>query len=480
MIRDFVAGILWGGLVAGAGLGVVSQVAPLGSGAGVTTGSEPDGQEIASADAVTKPAPIEKPVEPVEEPFLAQPKAPMPEGDAPALAPGSDLTLQPQIEPLPKAPDAELQVDVIPLPQAEMPALPKVTEVPAKPMAEAPPEIEAPPAGGLPAETDGPNPDPQGADLLPVPSVTAPRESLLLPEPDQNPAQPPLTVIPDAPIPESAVPGLAVPDAVTTLQPSPGLADKVDGVTTNRLPAIGQETADTAVEPAAETTADLPPIKRFAREFENPAAKPLFAILLIDPGTPDIDRVALAALPFAVTFIIDPLAANARDAAATYRASGQEVVMLASGIPNGAAASDLEQTFQAHAAALPEAVAVIDLASGGFQDNRDLAAQVLLVLKAQGRGLITFDQGLNAADQVARREDVAAAVVFRTLDDDGEDAPVIRRYLDRAAFKAAQEGRVAVVGTARPETIAALLEWAVEGRAASVMLAPITAVMSVE
>jgi hypothetical protein len=202
--------------------------------------------------------------------------------------------------------------------------------------------------------------------------------------------------------------------------------------------------------------------------------------LLIDPGTPDIDRVALAALPFAVTFIIDPLAANARDAAATYRASGQEVVMLASGIPNGAAASDLEQTFQAHAAALPEAVAVIDLASGGFQDNRDLAAQVLLVLKAQGRGLITFDQGLNAADQVARREDVAAAVVFRTLDDDGEDAPVIRRYLDRAAFKAAQEGRVAVVGTARPETIAALLEWAVEGRAASVMLAPITAVMSVE
>ena len=180
-----------------------------------------------------------------------------------------------------------------------------------------------------------------------------------------------------------------------------------------------------------------------------------------------------------MTFVIDPLAANAAEAAATYRAAGHEVVMLASGIPEGATASDLEQTFQTLASALPEAVAVIDLPAGGFQDDRQRAAQVVPILKAQGRGLLTYERGLNAADQVARREDVPAALIFRQLDAEGEAGPVLRRYLDRAAFKAAQEGRVAVIGSTRPETVAAILEWTVEGRAASVALAPATAVLTV-
>jgi polysaccharide deacetylase 2 family uncharacterized protein YibQ len=105
---------------------------------------------------------------------------------------------------------------------------------------------------------------------------------------------------------------------------------------------------------------------------------------------------------------------------------------------------------------------------------------VVPLIKSQGRGLITFDRGLNAADQVARREDVPSATIFRQLDAEGEDAPLIRRYLDRAAFKAAQEGRVMVLGETRPETIAALMEWTVEGRASSVTLAPATAVMAVQ
>jgi len=36
---------------------------------------------------------------------------------------------------------------------------------------------------------------------------------------------------------------------------------------------------------------------------------------------------------------------------------------------------------------------------------------------------------------------------------------------------------VVVIGTAREATITALMEWAVEGRSASVALAPISAVM---
>ena len=124
-------------------------------------------------------------------------------------------------------------------------------------------------------------------------------------------------------------------------------------------------------------------------------------------GLPDLDRAKLAALPFPISFVIDPLDPSASAAAAIYRAAGKEVVMLASGIPTGATASDLEQTFQANAGVLPEAVAVMDLGAKGFQDNRPLATMVVPIIKDQGRGLVTFEAGLNAADQVARREDVA-------------------------------------------------------------------------
>jgi hypothetical protein len=47
-------------------------------------------------------------------------------------------------------------------------------------------------------------------------------------------------------------------------------------------------------------------------------------------------------------------------------------------------------------------------------------------------------------------------------------------------FKAGQDGRATVAGTVTPDVVAALLEWTVEGRAATVALAPVTAVLTVE
>ncbi len=73
----------------------------------------------------------------------------------------------------------------------------------------------------------------------------------------------------------------------------------------------------------------------------------------------------------------------------------------------------------AMAQALPESVAVMDLPEPAFQSDRPLATMVVSVVGAQGRGLLTWDRGLNAADQVARREDVPAAVAFRDLDGQG-------------------------------------------------------------
>ena len=290
-----------------------------------------------------------------------------------------------------------------------------------------------------------------------------------------------ITMDPEPVTPELAVkPSLRNDTAPDTLPATAALESDVEGVTMGRLPRIGDAADAPAEEAPAILAEDAPPIQRFARPFQNDSGKPLFAVLLRDTGGADVDRARLAALPFPITFVVDPLAASAAEAATIYRAAGQEVVMLASGIPEGAQASDLEQTFQAHAGTLPDAVAVMDLVTGGFQDNRPLATQVVPVIKAQGRGLITFERGLNAADQVARREDVASATIYRHLDAEGQDTPLIRRLLDRASFTAAQEGRVMVLGDTRPETIAALMEWTLEGRASLVTLAPVTAVMSVK
>ncbi len=285
--------------------------------------------------------------------------------------------------------------------------------------------------------------------------------------------------------PETATQSPALDQTATTapdsVRPSTGFGGSVDGVKTGRLPSIEAVPATGATPAAGSITitgASSAPIDRFAKAFENVEKKPVFAILLQDTGGPDIDREALAAIPFPVSFVIDPMLPDAATAAQIYRAAGQEVLMMASGIPEGAQASDLAVSFEVMAKTLPEAVAVVDLEQGGFQGNRVLATQVIALIQDQGRGVISWDRGLNAASQVARRDGVPSAVIFRALDAGNESSPVIRRYLDRAAFKAAQDGRVVVAGQTRPETVAALLEWAVEGRAATVAIAPATAVMT--
>jgi polysaccharide deacetylase 2 family uncharacterized protein YibQ len=302
-----------------------------------------------------------------------------------------------------------------------------------------------------------------------VPAEDAPA----LPGAEVEPLDPEAGSLPEA---EGADP------SASTFDPAPGLGS-TDGVVINRLPRIGDAPAEAtpaADAPTAAPDLDTRPVTQFAAAFENLDGKPTFAIVLIDPGTADLDREALATLPFPVTFALDPLDPETPARAAIYRSADKEVVMLATGIAEGAQASDVEVAFQTMAQALPEAVAVMDLADPTFQDRRPLASIVVPVVGAQGRGVLTWDQGLNAADQVARRDDVPAAVVFRDIGSAGADSAAIRRLLDRAVFKAGQDGRVAVAGTASPETVAALLEWTVEGRAATVALAPLTAVLTVE
>ncbi|NHX27684.1 divergent polysaccharide deacetylase family protein, partial [Escherichia coli] len=94
-----------------------------------------------------------------------------------------------------------------------------------------------------------------------------------------------------------------------------------------------------------------------------------------------------------------------------------------------------------------------------------------------GHGLISFDRGLNSARQIAEGADVPAGLIFRLLDANDESAPVIRRYLDRAAFKAGQDGQVIMLGHSRSETVKALFAWTLESKSPDIQMAPASAVL---
>lgn len=503
-MRGFVAGLFWGGIVSAVGLGVVSELAPLPANQDKAPVAEAATAEVPSTEPVST---AETPAAEVAAPATPEPAAPA-EADAatPATPTAEPAPAAPAASPTPTEPaaaepaPAEL-APVEPAPQAtppkSVPTAPAAVPAPAglppspatTPEAEPAPQPSAPvaPISGegadaapAPAEAPPapPSPEPAAAEP-PVPVQPAPDQAAVddtdAPLPGEVPAHSPLAPVPEpdapAPVVEPAAPAEPLLD-----RPEPGLEGEVEGVTTNRLPRIEAE-APATPEAAKATPADPRPVVRYAAAFDNPQAKPLFSILLIDDGQAKFDRAALAALELPITIVLDPAAPGAEYLAELYRRGGKEVAMLATQIPEGAAPSDLQVTLDAHAKVLAQSVAVVDLPEGGFQNNRQIAADLVPFIKDQGRGLVTFDKGLNAGDQVAQREAVPSALIFREIDAEGEDTAAMRRHLDRAAFKAAQDGRVAILGRAQPETIAALLEWSIEGRAGSVALAPLTAVL---
>ena len=459
-MAGFLKGLFWGAIVAGGGLAVLSQVvlppvpAAPDRAADPAIGAVPEAGDGAAGD-VAVPAPLPKAPEAEVQPEILQKG---PEVEAPKAEPTAASTD-------PAAQGVESKSEN--LMSSPLPAV--TSQAPDAPAGGATQEA----AGTLPAALDELRPG-----LAAPAAIAPPPGGEAAPAPAEPPPAPPQE---DAPSP--AEPRVGADPAAVTDAPQGG------GVTTDRLPRIGdaapqgaapEASADTAPGAGADGVEDPgpgTPLSRFARDFSNPQGKPLFALVLIDDGSAPADRDSLAALPFPVTFALDPLWPDSAEASRIYRAAGQEVAMLATGVPEGATAGDVAQAFQAMDRALPEAVVVLDRPEGGWQETAEVARSVVPVVAEQGRGLLTYDRGLNPAAQVARREGVPAAVIFRVLDGEGESIPKMRNYLDRAAFKAAQEGQVVVIGRTRPETVAAILEWTMAGRAAMVALAPVTAVL---
>jgi polysaccharide deacetylase 2 family uncharacterized protein YibQ len=489
-VIGFLRGIIFGGVVAVAGLAAVSQLTvPLAPSSPAdraepaipTTAADarlPAG-ETAPQDMSPDPEPATRPSPPLvqsDAPLASGARQSATEGEL-ALAPAAESPKTPTVSG-PSAPDLALLGDT------PATAAPPPFEPPAQPPTTAPEARQ----GSAEADTSHSTKSVvTPAPIAPVPAAPAVPQSEAVPNPVDQPPLPPVDDVFSQPAPEPARGPSNALDHTATLLPTPGLGDQAQGVVTGRLPRIsdpgrGTLSAGAVTDgfgvTALAPVADLPPLQRFARDFAGAQGKPMFAVLLEDGGDGVLNRQALAALSLPLTIVIDPLSDGAAERAAIWRAGGQEVVMAANGVPSGATASDLEQTFQALADALPQAVAVLDPDGATFQDNRPLAAQVVPIVAGQGRGLVTFDQGLNAADQVARRVNLGRTVIFRRIDAAGGDAVAIGRHLDRAAFKAAQDGRVAVIGTLRPDTVAAILEWASGGKSATVTLAPVSALMA--
>lgn len=454
--------------------------------------------------------------------------APPPQGSGTAApAPPPPVVSEGPAAPPPviAAPDAAAVVrgtagDDPPRPEASAALARAAPGTPAPAAVEPPaPAVDAAPAAVPPARAARPDPAPAAPDRVAAPAVPPPVATLAAPgaaraaaAPAEAPAPRPeagaVAALPAPPVAQDAAPvppaGSAPPERAASApppasaaaeaapvadritppppapaRPTPGFAGLRPGTQTGRLPQIGTGApasagaAGEAVAPAA-----LPAWRRNARPFDNPASKPPFAIILFDDGAAGVDRAALGAGPLPITLAIDMAAPGAAERAAAWRAAGQEVLIVGAALPPGAAPADVERMVEALAGAAPGAVGLIDPPLGGVQDDRAAAAMLLAALAPRGLGLVTWDRGLNSADRIARRAVLPAAVVFRDLEAAGADPQSIRRMLDRAAFRAAQEGGVAVAGRLRPATVATILSWAMEPRAATVAFAPVSALFA--
>ena len=361
----------------------------------------------------------------------------------------------------------------------ETPAKPDPNLVPEGVTPEAEPEqpvldLAAPasPAVQLPETTQAAT-NSGGAEGVPSEPVTAivPTETVAV-EVTVEPAP--------APVEQVAQVAEVKPEApVQPVTPITGLTTRLSSIGDGdaELEASDEPPLEIVLEGDAEVDMSLGAMARNARPFTRTSDMPLMAIILIDVGADGLDRESLQTLSFPVTIAIDPFSADAQDAAAAFRSSGQEVLVSAGPMPEGIASDTIGDYLGTLVAPIPQAIGLVDAAQGGFQSNRRLIDNAVSTLSNGGHALVTYDRGLNTALQSAAKRGVPAGAIYRTLDAERENAATIRRYLDRAAFKAGQEGQVIMIGHSYPETIKAVFFWVLDGKGSTVELAPLSALL---
>lgn len=431
-------------------------------------------------------------------PVSAAPQAPVLAGDE--IAPRFDTMPASQPSVATQAPSA---IRTVPT-DARAPASPAASPAPVTPSgpnALTQPGLSQGPqvrTARLPQVETAPEPGPETApEQVLAPEPAAPAPATEEPASEETPVESAVETgaaeagsnVPVVEVETPRFPTVADPEAVGTALPGGG----AEATSASRLPQIGAiaapeagdadaagaqtPEAETPLPDALDTVEELPAIQRYAADFDAAETRPLMAVVLIDDPETPMDLETLAGFSFPVAFAVDPLAPGAEARAAAFRRAGFEVVILGSVIVDGATATDVEVALAGAQEILPEAVAVIDTPGGRIQGDRPVLDATVAALSRSGHGLVAFPRGLNAAEQTAAREGVPGATVFRYLDDEDQRATVITRFLSRAAFAAAQEGTVIVVGRTRPDTVTALFSWALSGRTEAVALAPLSATL---
>lgn len=396
--------------------------------------------------------------------------------------------------------DIEEQRDVRPSVVADMPIQPtpepaETALLAALPLPEAVPD--QPIAADLPAAEAGdrPTPDAEGiaARVRVETDIAAPvtkgRDAV-----NSEVVAPVISAVPEAPAAQRLATAptddrTIAPEATETAPVSPSQAAPLPRATVrvNQLPNLAQpetveppEDVETVVADPVEDLEPPVPFERFSVPFENPDAKPVLGVILMDDG---VDLAAsgthvatVSALPFPVSFAVDALLPDAAARMKTYRDAGFEVLAMVD-LPAGATAGDAEVNLSAALDAMPEAIAVLGGVDTGVQTTSEAALHVAQILAQTGHGLITQNRGLNTAQKLAVRQGVPSAVVFRDFDGSDQSAAVMRRYLDQAAFRAGQDGGVVMLGRLREETLSTLALWALQERASRVAMAPVSAVL---
>ncbi len=390
----------------------------------------------------------------------------VPELDTQALVPDEVTEERPEAEP---EPEPEPLTEPEP---SDLPDLPETPDAPAPSIA----DLLAPPLLGLEMETMAvpSTPEPEAIPeiaMLPAAPMTAPQADAR-PEAPQTPtppseAAPELQDMPVAPAPETPAPEVADEPAPSGLpgRPVAGLIN---------LSPPEETTQPETPEPATALVRNST-----YRPDGRDAAR--MSIVFSDPGLPMAQREILAALDIPLTIALNPLDPGAEEAAELYFESGKEVLILATGLPEGATETDIDITMTAYLEALPRAVGMIDLPERGFARNAQLTANILPYLAQDGYGVLTFAGGLSQAGRAADSLGMAHAEVFRVLDAGDESAFTIRRFLDRAVFQASQMGHVIVFGDAsNAATMEALEMWLSDGRAGQVKLVPVSGILLTE
>jgi len=431
-------------------------------------------EDEALPDAATEPAaaaspPLAdaaEPAQPAAEAVMSSPSL----ADAPSMAEDSAPVLAPTATPTaPTAPDAGEGA------APEVDATSRPVALPGLGGADTADEITAPELPDIAEEMESPlgTTAPQGGTL-----------AVVTPEEDSLP------VVPEASVAEPEV-GAAAPVAPETPQ------EPTNAATTGNAPEVGLTGTAASVLPegsgevvvrrpesdddsaAADEMAGVPaPLERYAAAVPRDAAGlPRMSVVLMDDGRLPSAATVVGAIPFPISVVLDPSAADAARRAQAYREADIEILALAD-LPEGAAVSDGMAAVETADAVLGEHIGLLTRGNVmGGTVTADVSRYLADRLARDGRGLVALSEGLATPMRYAGEAGLPAVEVYRDLGETTQDARVIRRFLDQAAFRARQQSGIVVLGRLRAETITALMLWSGSDRAKQVGLVPVSAVL---